>query len=569
MTVSMQVNKRIYAGNGVTREWDVDFPFASPGDVHVYVTSPAGAETELTADFELNSAGTLLTYPTLASGKPPLPAGWSITLVRQTPLTQEIDLVRQGELDAEVLEDGYDKLTFMVQELDEKVSRSIKYPVSVHVSDQETDTFLQNILAIKQDTLNASAAAVSSAQAAQQSASSAQQTAQNALTAISASLAQAQEEISTSGAEAEEALLPYVSAAHEDAETARYYAERSIGKTVGEVYYSQSAAEADNPGALPLFTGETIASAGTLYPDFFAWVSAHEDLQCTAADYEAALEEFGECPKYVIGETSLRLPLLKGFVKNGNAVSQGIFSGGFLGVPDFDAGYTITSGSALTEDALITAEASPGGYNTITLAVDGKNVWAGGVSENTGRYRAGNVYAPKGSVITSNAAAITVYPLCPRAGEIYTQLYPWVCAYNAAVPASTVQASQFQQALSGKVDLPSGVTQVQADLVVDAYREEDGNWYRVYKSGWVEQGGVTSKIADYGTLTVTLLKPYLDANYTVSWGVWRSGLTDDAQYNSNVVGNNTTKTSSSFQLYNRGNADGGRLVSWIACGQGE
>ena len=115
MTVSMQITKRIYAGNGVTRRWDVDFPFASPEDIRIYVTSPAGAEEEILSDFKLNADGSELTYPTVESGKAPLAEGWNITLVRQTPLTQEIDLIRQGELDAEVLEGGYDKLTLLVQ----------------------------------------------------------------------------------------------------------------------------------------------------------------------------------------------------------------------------------------------------------------------------------------------------------------------------------------------------------------------------------------------------------------------------------------------------------------------
>jgi hypothetical protein len=130
MTVSMQLTKRIYQGNGITREWEIDFPLMREEDLRVFITSPLGEETEVFADFSLNTTTRILTFPTLQSGKEPLENGWSITVVRQTPLTQEIDLIRQGELDAEVLEKGYDKLTLMVQELNEKVTRSIKYPVS-------------------------------------------------------------------------------------------------------------------------------------------------------------------------------------------------------------------------------------------------------------------------------------------------------------------------------------------------------------------------------------------------------------------------------------------------------
>ena len=66
-------------------------------------------------------------------------------------------------------------------------------------------------------------------------------------------------------------------------------------RSIGEVYFSQSALATDNSGALPLFTGETIASANTIYPEFYNWVLAHTGLQCTAAEYEAALSTYGEC----------------------------------------------------------------------------------------------------------------------------------------------------------------------------------------------------------------------------------------------------------------------------------
>ena len=71
-------------------------------------------------------------------------------------------------------------------------------------------------------------------------------------------------------------------------------------RSIGEVYFSQSALATDNSGALPLFTGETITSANTIYPEFYNWVSAHTELQCTSEEYESALTTYGECPKYVV-----------------------------------------------------------------------------------------------------------------------------------------------------------------------------------------------------------------------------------------------------------------------------
>ena len=79
-----------------------------------------------------------------------------------------------------------------------------------------------------------------------------------------------------------------------------YTGESGASKNIGEVYYSQSSLATDNAGALPLFTGETIASADTIYPDFYKWVTEHTELQATAEEYETAITNYGECPKYVL-----------------------------------------------------------------------------------------------------------------------------------------------------------------------------------------------------------------------------------------------------------------------------
>ena len=188
MTVSMQITKRIYQGNGVSTQWDVDFPFMSASDICVYITSPEGVEEEVSSHYAVDALAHTLTYPTAESGQPPLAKGWRLTVLRHTPLTQEIDLIRQGELDAEVLEEGYDKLTLLVQELNEQINRSIKYPVSTQESNLETEQFLSTMQAIKQDTL----AAETSAQGFAEQAQTAAGAAQTAQTQAAQSLQQAQ-----------------------------------------------------------------------------------------------------------------------------------------------------------------------------------------------------------------------------------------------------------------------------------------------------------------------------------------------------------------------------------------
>lgn len=695
MTVSMQITKRIYAGNGVTRQWDVDFPLNSSGDLCLYITSPAGAEEKVTEFFELNSDATQLTYPTLQSGLAPLAEGWSLTLVRQTPLTQETDLIRQGELDAEVLERGYDKLTLMVQELDEKVSRSIKYPVSSSVENLETDNFLKNILTAKQQALDASAQAVSSASVARQSAQEAQLLAGEAVENIASAGSSAQTALSAAGDAQAARLQAYVNLAQTEAQTARYYAERSIGKTVGEVYLSQSAQSADNPGALPLFTGETIAGAEELYPDFYDWVQNRTGLQCTTAEYEAALEAFGECPKYATKfPVSHTVTVYKydisshrdhiidpGFnsslfgyndadgnfvqVENSNVfyskislndmqddvyyplyldekctkqirIRRSSFSPTqesyyFVIAKDYnsvsvyphaffvfqaeknsaddtyssvvwtssdyfpiwfnheDSTYETVSSTVTTyepngslrlpflKNYIKCATAADGitqskaGLPNITGVVDNNSIrldqaaaTSGAFSaENNGRTGVGTSNGSTGTKYTFDASRCSAsYGASDTVTPAHTTLYPWVCAYNAAVPASTAQAGQFQEALSGKVDLPSGKTQADVDYVAETYRDGEGNWYRKYKSGWIEQGGRIVSAAS-GFKTVNFLKPFADANYTLV-----NGTLSADNYPKSVQLTNLTQTSFDCKVV----TDGGSVLSqnffFMASGQG-
>ena len=134
-----------------------------------------------------------------------------------------------------------------------------------------------------------------------------------------------------------------------------------------------------------------------------------------------------------------------------------------------------------------------------------------------------------------------------------------MCAYNTAVAASTAQTAQFQQALTGKADTDLANVASHIDYVVDYYQDSCG-WYRVYKSGWVEQGGGNLAFVSTTNIeTVNFFKP-MQAVQTVVAGVTSTGT---AFPNSGVViyGLSTT----GFLKQHTMNASGG--WSWYACGQ--
>ena len=204
-------------------------------------------------------------------------------------------------------------------------------------------------------------------------------------------------------------------------------------RSIGEVYFSQSALATDNSGALPLFTGETIASANTIYPEFYNWVLAHTELQCTISEYEAALTTYGECAKYVISDGSLRLPLIKNYIKAANPSE---------GIKNIEAGLPNITGSA--ERIRVGSTSFKGAFSQ-TENLDASSQTMAKVMNQTDIRL--TIDASRSSAIYGKSSTVT---------PASTTLYPWVVAYTAAIPASTAQAAEFQQGLSGKADTNLG-----------------------------------------------------------------------------------------------------------------
>lgn len=142
MTVSNSINKHIYQGNGQTTEFPFTFPLLDESHLSAYLTYPGDqAPVFLDPSYYAVKDG----YVEYLPGGAPLPNGYTLTLVRQVPLTQETDLTNSGGFHADVLETGYDKLTMITQQLSEELSRAIKMPISSTESgDELTEAVLTN-----------------------------------------------------------------------------------------------------------------------------------------------------------------------------------------------------------------------------------------------------------------------------------------------------------------------------------------------------------------------------------------------------------------------------------------
>lgn len=131
MTVATNLNRKEYAGNGVTTAFSTNpFVFFEEDDLDVYVVVDAtGAATLKTIATHYTVAGgdgatgtvTMLVAPAV---------GETLVIVRNLDIVQETDLVNNDGSDAEVLEGALDRGAMIMQQIDSKVGRSFRLPDS-------------------------------------------------------------------------------------------------------------------------------------------------------------------------------------------------------------------------------------------------------------------------------------------------------------------------------------------------------------------------------------------------------------------------------------------------------
>ena len=126
MTVSSSTNKVSFNGDDSTTVFAYSFKIFDEDDLTVILRASDGGETvqTLTTDYTVSGVGdanggnvTMVTAPA---------TGQSLFILREQPLTQGLDLVPNDPFPANSIEDTLDKLTFMIQQHQEELDRSIK-----------------------------------------------------------------------------------------------------------------------------------------------------------------------------------------------------------------------------------------------------------------------------------------------------------------------------------------------------------------------------------------------------------------------------------------------------------
>jgi hypothetical protein len=126
MTVSSSTNRVSYAGNGSTTVFPYTYKIFDQDDLTVILRAANGTETTKTivSDYTVSGVGsagggnvTMLTAPA---------TGEALVVLREQDLIQELDIVPNDPFPADSLEGALDKLTFMVQQHEETLGRTIK-----------------------------------------------------------------------------------------------------------------------------------------------------------------------------------------------------------------------------------------------------------------------------------------------------------------------------------------------------------------------------------------------------------------------------------------------------------
>ena len=131
--ITGQTTSNTYQGDGSNRVFTISFEFTDSSQIKFKVNGEA-VET----NFALNTVAKTLTYPTVASELDPLTSADEIEIYRDTNITQDIDFVNGGPFNAEMIEDGLDKLTMISQEI-KKIAESKVVEEGLKVLPDETD----------------------------------------------------------------------------------------------------------------------------------------------------------------------------------------------------------------------------------------------------------------------------------------------------------------------------------------------------------------------------------------------------------------------------------------------
>ena len=131
MTISSEISKVQYAGDGSTVAFTVTYSYALETDIVVIHRDASAVETTWTngTEYELSDPGTSGTVTVQTSPTDYTPAsGETLTIVRQPPFTQNTDYITGGAVAVVTMEAGFDTVVREIHRLKEITDRMARMP---------------------------------------------------------------------------------------------------------------------------------------------------------------------------------------------------------------------------------------------------------------------------------------------------------------------------------------------------------------------------------------------------------------------------------------------------------
>lgn len=125
MTITTETNTIDYIADGAITDYGYNFPIFLESWVRVYFDGVLQLDTLYTVDL-LTQTVTFLSPPA---------NGVALTLIREVPQTQEIDYIEGDSFPADTHESALDKLTMLVQQVQEELDRTPTVPPGAPAAD--------------------------------------------------------------------------------------------------------------------------------------------------------------------------------------------------------------------------------------------------------------------------------------------------------------------------------------------------------------------------------------------------------------------------------------------------
>lgn len=244
---------------------------------------------------------------------------------------------------------------------------------------------------------------------------------------------------------------------------------------------------------LHLLDGSIISGDG-IYSEFVNYIASiySSSLNCftTEASWQSTVSQYGSCGKFVYNATNntVRLPKLTNILQPTNDINT-LGNITLAGLPNI----------------------------TGTVAFSGTDNWANysGAFANsyttTGAGRSHNSGQNASQLVMQlNAASSnSIYGNSPTVQPQTVRVFYYIVVATDTKTSIQVDIDNIATDLNSKADIDLGNVPTSKGILKETYINGT-SWYRVYSDGWCEQGGNMQT-----TATVTFLKPFSNANYSV------------------------------------------------------